>query len=81
MSKQKPSRSYKDAFQLRIDTVGSLTCSGNCFRIQFARQRMGASPPTPSTDQAMLFLSIVQLPGVGLRFPGRVLECERWGGL
>lgn len=27
---------------------------------------MGASPPTPAADQAMLFLSIVQLPGVGL---------------
>lgn len=52
--------------QLRIDTVGSLTCSPAIVSV-FDLQDKGwvpLHPPLP--HQAMLFLSIVQLPGVGL---------------
>lgn len=67
--------------QLRIDTVGSLTCSPAIVSV-FNLQDKGWVPLHPPLPRIRLCSFYLLFSFLGWpRFPGRVLECERWGGL
>ena len=67
--------------QLRIDTVRSLTCSPAIVSV-FNLQDKGWVPLHPPLPGSGYALSVYCSASWGWpRFPGRVLECERWGGL
>ena len=76
MSIQKWSHGYKSAFSKNWKCGKSHLFSRNYFRIQFARQRMSASPPTPYLwIRLCSFYLFISFFGVGLKSPGRVPAC------
>ena len=57
--------------QLRIDTVGHLTCSPAIVSVSICKTKDGCLCTHPLPHQAVLFPSIVQLPRGWPWFPGR----------